>query len=257
MRNVTIYMPRHGDLLPRTPFIWDHLAHLRLEYEDHNPSLITGLSAEEAYLLLRGCTRLVFLQFHLDYESTHPLSKPPLTLPFLQSLTFLGHRFVLPRLLANLLEHLAMPNLRHFQMPPSDTGHPGLMTHNLQLDPSTFTKHSLAETLRAFTALTNLRSIRSWTSPDPVVANTIYLLEILSPAPGLAICPELTELRIQESLHLEARLWMGFLQKHLGCGTHLRRFNLEFRLVAPKDLPEIQPFLGRGLDVSITYTGGG
>ncbi|KAJ6573164.1 hypothetical protein DFH09DRAFT_1152418 [Mycena vulgaris] len=201
LQNITIYTPRHVDLLPSGSFTWDHLVYLTLDYRDHSPSLIKGLSTQQAYQLLSGCPRLVSLEFHLDWKPTPLLSGMPLSLPFLQSLSLLGHRFVIPSLLANLLEHLVMPSMRNFWMPPSHGGRQGLMadpsdieflTHlaerspgmsSIRLDPSAFTTDSLLETLRCFASLKTIHAVRSWTTNDAKVANTLHLIDLLTPDP--------------------------------------------------------------------------
>ncbi|KAJ6479412.1 hypothetical protein C8R47DRAFT_1322640, partial [Mycena vitilis] len=52
----------------------------------------------------------------------------------------------------------------------------------------------------------------------------------------------------------EDNIWVDFLQAHLDYGTHLQRIELHF-LYAPSDIiiPDVKPFLDRGLEVCLRY----
>ncbi|KAJ7671744.1 hypothetical protein B0H17DRAFT_989256 [Mycena rosella] len=272
VKTITIHAARHNDLVPRAPFTWAHLTHLILDYKDNN-SATGGLSVDTAYRLLRGCTHLVSVQFHLDLDPGQLQSAPSLSLPFLQSLSFMGHRFVSFNHVADLVERLDMPNLCHFQMPPSDTGSRRLMTHDsdiaflahlaerspsissIGIVPQTFTRDCLLNTLRRFPSLTSLRAICLWRSRDG--ANTIDLLHLLTPDPDTLatdVCLDLQELSIQTSLRFDDGIWMEFIDKRAHCGTKLRRLELEFKTDVSERIPDVQRLLYRDVDVSVKYS---
>jgi hypothetical protein len=89
--------------------------------------------------------------------------------------------------------------------------------------------------------------------------NAEELLSILTPAETSNSFPVLKDL-ILETQEFADDIWMNFLRMHLDRRTTLRSFHLHFWCNIPfwcysaPEIPDVRPFLARGLDVSLNYT---
>ncbi|KAJ7657297.1 hypothetical protein DFH06DRAFT_1197914 [Mycena polygramma] len=265
-------------LVPTTPFTWDHLTQLTL-VNTNIPvnSSIPGaptlgdiaavLSSDSLYRLLQGCRRLRSLQLNIGYSGVFFLTNDPrpLLLPSLVHLTIRPDRSATYELF-KLLSHLIMPNLvqlslagaelsRAYREPLARLAQCSPILSDLSLD---VLDPSLLLTLQSFPCLVKLRVVtvhsgrmrEEFRQPNPTQLFTTLIPSVAVPNPF----PELIEL-ITESRHCtNYEVLFDFLQKNLDYGTSLRRFRLHFQCGPPKTLPDVQSFVDRGLDVSLTYT---
>ncbi|KAJ7657303.1 hypothetical protein DFH06DRAFT_1409461 [Mycena polygramma] len=266
---ITLAGPELANLIPTTPFTWDHITHLTLESRKLYYSE-TALSCECLYRLLDGCRNLRSLACDISYVFTSHLTDlsnaRSLLLPSLINLTMTPtppSRYELEE----LLRHLIMPNLDQLCIAGATVSgaNDASLAHlaqsspllsDLSLNLLDFPTTSLLPTIQLFPSLVKLRvavaysRAERWALPQN---NAAELLGILTPSPLVPNpLPALNEL-ITTSVWFEDRVLLDFLQKQLDYGTDLRRFQIHFACSAPDILPDVQPFADLGLDVSLMY----
>lgn len=67
------------------------------------------------------------------------------------------------------------------------------------------------------------------------------------------LCPILHHLILDECRPMPLETWFDILHKHLDVQGGLRRVEIIFRYEAPEIVPDVEPFISRGLDLSIEY----
>ncbi|KAJ7657322.1 hypothetical protein DFH06DRAFT_1045299 [Mycena polygramma] len=272
-RKVSITAPAVANFVPATPFVWDHLTHLTLLRYNSPFWSPPVLHFGSAHRLLKGCTHLISLNFCLDSSegSSGPLTELLLT-PYLESLTIIDYASEPDdfHALGCLLDWLVMPRLDQFHLtniesgiavPNSDTVfierffQRSSLISDLHLNLSNFTSASLLHVLHLLPGLKKLR-LGPWYSTyhaQELERNATKLLAALTP--GVLTespCTALQEL-ITESEELGEDIWANFLHAHLDYGTNLRRFELRFEYGPPEIIPDVKPFLDRGLEVCLCY----
>ncbi|KAF8212713.1 hypothetical protein K438DRAFT_1957330 [Mycena galopus ATCC 62051] len=162
----------------------------------------------------------------------------------MESLTILPPSRLSLAMLKNLVGRLKMPHLQHFQIARIRSGI--MVTH--MPDTALFTLlaqrspalSDLGVTLESFPR--TLSSRRLDYSPRSQISEPEL--------PTLL----LRDLRvITEDDSLRDGLSLTFLRAHLNHGTKLRRFELVSRGAAPEICPDLDPFIDRGLEVSLKY----
>ncbi|KAJ7653897.1 hypothetical protein DFH06DRAFT_1416641 [Mycena polygramma] len=269
-RQVTISAWDLKALVPTTFFVWDHLVHLTLRCRDEanraDGMHRIGATPYTAHRLLQGCTNLISFQFHLDDDEDDILRGAPLSLPVLESLIILDYSDVVPQALADVVEHLTMPNLKRFHLPTenpcsliTDTAflvrlaERSPLISDLSFDLSMFTADSLAHILPRFASLDALGATH-WISGN--CSNLVDLLTILTPTSIISHpCPGLQELRLTDYHDLADHIWLEFLHTQVDRGTRLRRCKITYRADPPDILPDhdIALLRIRGLDVAVMY----
>ncbi|KAJ7645205.1 hypothetical protein DFH06DRAFT_1477049 [Mycena polygramma] len=224
-RRVSITTPDLSDLVPSTPFRWDHLTHLALR-SNHLAWSGRRLGCETAYRLLEGCPYLISLELRIDLFGPGG----PYTEHLESSLESLIIDVDGPfhfAVLENFIDRLFMPRLGRF---------------HLVQGTSSMTVPSICG---VFLEHLGQRS--------PLISDLrLNLLDFTPDASAASRLPLLHEL-ITESDWFEDDILVDFLQAHLDHGTNLRRFQLNFRCERPEIIPDIRRFLDHGLEVSLQY----
>ncbi|KAJ7657387.1 hypothetical protein DFH06DRAFT_1473336 [Mycena polygramma] len=262
---ITIITPNPWALVPQSSFTWDHITHLTLQCREGSRRWQSrGLDFETVCRLLKGCSHLRSLEFPFESSPWDELDEP-LLLPFLESLIVVNEYSD-----ANaFVKQLMMPQLDRFHLvalPPiqlaDDTvllehlaRHSPLITE-LGIGIFDFARPSLIATLQLFPSIRKL-SLLLWYScsdePWWPKANAVDLLTLLTPTGSQPnLLPALTELDTGGEPFPD-EIWVNFLQKHLEHGTKLQRLGLGVHCHPPKDMPDLRPFLSRGLEVSLQY----
>ncbi|KAF8176884.1 hypothetical protein K438DRAFT_1846313 [Mycena galopus ATCC 62051] len=265
-QRVTITCRDLASLVPTTLFGWDHLTDLTLGRIEET-YWGTGLDCGAARRLLKGCTRLRSLEFPLQLSQEQ--ATEPLTLPFLESLIIVNYCTSFEAF-TNVVDQLVMPRLNKFHLTTQDFGmaslistitfleHLGdrsLMISDLNLDGLNFLGIGcLARSLPRFPCLERL-CLSLWTPATPWISelNAEELLSILIPVETSNSFPVLKDL-VLETEEFADDIWMNFLRMHLNRRTALRSFHLHFSCYSAPEIPDVRPFLARGLDVSLDYT---
>ncbi|KAF7328487.1 hypothetical protein MVEN_02535600 [Mycena venus] len=252
-------------LVPTTPFTWSHLTFLTL-LSHRNGFLSVGT----AYRLLKGCINLISFQSHLGLASAadeNSSFSEALELPFLASLVILPTNQGSLGAVAELVEHLLMPQLTRFHVvgnyftssiPVSrgtDLFHylseRSPLISDLHLNVLDFLPTALLLTLQLFSCLTKLDLVvltGNGRKTQPNAGNFLQATTfILNPFPAL-------EELIIESVWFEDAILEDFLQQQLDRETKLRRFRLYLRCEVPEIIPDLSHFVTRGLDVAVSYT---
>jgi hypothetical protein len=179
-------------------------------------------------------------------------------LPSLESL-IIGDQFYSIDGLVDFVEHLIMPRLVQFRVETRFSSRiipmsrVGFLQHIAQRSPLIsdlglvlfdFTVTCLIETLGLF-PLTKLDLILS----TPGESDLTTLFGILTPNASNP-CPALKEFTTR-GYQIENDVLVDFLQKQLDYGT-LRRLELVLWDL-PETIPDVQPFVARGLEISLEY----
>ncbi|KAJ6508525.1 hypothetical protein C8R45DRAFT_967719 [Mycena sanguinolenta] len=250
LRDLTVYSWSAeflDDIVLAMPLVWDRLTHLTFQSNGN----YRGFLFQNVLVVLERCTRLVSFQVSLR-ESVEFASKPML-LPSLEILVMEGP--MQAHSLSYLIQHVSMPRLRKFRIPPLE-GHDSFSFASLGtrspliecleiVDLPFFTEQSLIEILQSLPSLHNL-----------VVSDgdsrTTQLLNILTPQrnAGTALCPALQELVINYCGGLEKSTLDAFVLGRVELGFQ----RLEFKhWMDPSMLSEdhIQSLISQGLKISI------
>ncbi|KAJ7645179.1 hypothetical protein DFH06DRAFT_1136642 [Mycena polygramma] len=245
-QRVTITAPEPGDLVPSTPFRWDHLTDLTL----HDANISWGASG-------------------LDCATAYRDHPEPLTSSLESLIINVGGPFHF-RVLEQFVGWLVMPRLERFNLVYDNSsvavpmacavflehfGHRSPLISDLRLNLSDFTINSVIHVLQLWPRLVKLNTglwcDNHWDTPYEVDAQ--QLLTALTPdASTTSPCPSLQEL-ITESDEFADEILVDFLQAQLDFGTNLRRIEVNFRCERPAIVPDIQHFLECGLEVSLSY----
>ncbi|KAJ7612832.1 hypothetical protein DFH06DRAFT_1370996 [Mycena polygramma] len=267
-RHITIASHCHDDLVPKTPFKWDHLTNLTLVRKEEDT---IGLSAPAAYDLLKGCTSLVAVRFHLECDhDDQNMAEISLLHPSLESFVIvgLGGSPTVHELL-DLVDHLEMPRLQQFHLcnlqeytslRPSEIE---VLRHlaersplicDLHLSFVEFTGPTVVETLQLFPNLSNLHLIYLCPRPgstwlfDPDAAAVLSLIIANSATPNP--CPALKQLTTQ-GMSFDNELLVDLLHKQPDLAPNLECLELILWNIPPDGLPDLRPFSDRGLVILV------
>lgn len=189
---------------------------------------------------------------------------------FVSSLkTFVVRGNILPVHVEQLLNHLRMPQLRHFQMSHNlfsgstdflaDLGVHSPLIEDFTANLKGLTFASLAKNLHLLVHLKNLTVFDKWNDVRGAhAADADALLALLTPDPGSPpVCPQLTKLRIREYSLSGDDKWvqdfLRFAERRLDSSPHFRRLHVrytQFTPAIPKAL--LRPFLERRLHITAT-----
>ncbi|KAJ6487132.1 hypothetical protein C8R47DRAFT_516041 [Mycena vitilis] len=264
-KRVTITARYLDVLIPMSvPFAWDHLTDLSLLNSGDNT---LGLPVEGLHTLLKGCTRLLSLRVRLACHGSVP---GRLLHPTLESFVVVGpisSRDTLSNgVLLLIIHNLEMPSLVRFHAPDAFDDAISICWFNflrklaensplisdLKLTLTDYREPELAKVLQLFPHLTRLDllhyrplpSTRSYESD----ATTLLSLLTTSHLTGQNLCPGLTELVTQgEWFDIEPLLI--FLRRQSDYAPNLRRLDFLVWGAPPGGLPDVTPFIDRGLEV--------
>ncbi|KAF7364940.1 hypothetical protein MVEN_00364600 [Mycena venus] len=248
--------------VPSAPFVWDHLTDLTLKHMD--TSWTWGvLDCGVAYQLLKGCPRLRSLICPIRCSGLEQTNED-LLLPSLESLTMNNYSNS-SEVLEKLVDQLIMPQLSKFYM---INFHPSASLHmsgfvslerladrsplisDLSLELSDITTSSLVSVLQRLPCLETVGLIIGDFTEQPTAAD---LTRTLTPdADALHLCPALRHFTL-ECRGFADDIWVNFLQMNLDYNTSLRRVYFHFWSPPPETVPDVEPFLARGLDVTVKY----
>ncbi|KAJ7720526.1 hypothetical protein B0H16DRAFT_1792738 [Mycena metata] len=241
------------------PSVWNNLTNLTLR--QHNPhGHIHGgrrggtvwntqqfLTPQSLYFLLEACANLVSLRTQICDEYSGPNMPVMVQAPHLELLEILdGSDVSHGALVLFLSDHLLMTQLRTFRVTPTSlaafprsffyalAGHSPLIS-NLSIPTDIFHKIRGGRFAEAVEILPFL--------------NTLHMLLTQQ----RTLCPILHHLILDECSPMPLETWIDILHKHLDVQGGLRRVEVIFRYEAPEIVPDVEPFISRGLDLSIEY----
>ncbi|KAJ7502561.1 hypothetical protein B0H11DRAFT_1989128 [Mycena galericulata] len=252
------------------PFFWDRLTHISLDSTGPaSPS--QGLSLCRVLTLLRRCPQLVSFGFRVSAtDDWVDSNSAPVSLPCLTSFIMFEPRILEALVVARLLEHLSMPELRRLDIPVLDTrafdGHilssiatTALHLESLSIDMGSFTNDSFLETFRCLSNLTKITtSFPPWFyNPTFAGIGAEHLLDLLTPDPEqrpITVCPRLQELEIKACPKFLAKeIVVDFIQRRMDFAHGFRRLEIIFVPPWPEFMShgELQSFRARGLELSL------
>ncbi|KAF7368801.1 hypothetical protein MVEN_00205200 [Mycena venus] len=249
---VTITALKPGQLVPTTPFTWNHLTHLNL-YCRGSHSWEKGLSFNAAYRLLKGCPRMKALKFHLASDDEDEWVQDALLVPFLESLTIFDRYYTVVDL-ASFIQCLTMPQLTQFHAGGLGDSKYSPLISDLRLHLVEFAATSLVETFQQFPCLTTLDLTYQPTMLDDDSDPTDLFVFLTPSPPAPNPLPALKELNTR-GCRVENTTLIDFLEKQLKYGTNLRDLHLTLYSDPLHAIPDtdIQSFATRGLRVSLEY----
>ncbi|KAJ7486685.1 hypothetical protein FB451DRAFT_1391576 [Mycena latifolia] len=278
LREVTLLIAREFDrYIPQLPLRWDYLTHL--SFDSRGIYRNVGLSPSTTFEILRRCPRLLHFKSdvhhapalgnHTDYPPVSQVSLPALReFIMCRCNTSLG-----PKSIMYLVQHLLMPQLRHLQLPRTDTSFQvafpflgDLATRSplleyLDLDLTGLTQDSLFDSLRMFHSLGKLVAgdcVRPNDDSPYAAAKVQGLLDFLGSS---AVCPLLHELQLLQCRDLAGgdEDLFEFARRRLDSGSgHFRRLDVVYRFFTLCIAPEfLAPFAARGLTISTTCPANG
>ncbi|KAJ7608944.1 hypothetical protein DFH06DRAFT_1247803 [Mycena polygramma] len=269
-RHITITGRCHDELIPETPFKWDHLTHLTLLCKEDDT---IGLAASAAYDLLKGCTRLIAVRLRLqcDHElHDQNMATTPLLHPSLESFIIVGlGASPSVRELVNLVNHLEMPRLRQFHLRNLQAytalrrfdivilrhlAERSPLICDLNLTFVDLTGPNVVETLQLFPNVSKLHLVylcprpgSPWlVDPDAAAVLSLIIANPTTPNP----CPALKQLTTQ-GMSFDNELLVDLLRKQPDLAPNLERLELILLDIPPNGLPDLEPFLDRGLVISV------
>ncbi|KAJ7935840.1 hypothetical protein B0H13DRAFT_2649502 [Mycena leptocephala] len=277
LRAVALYTLKDFDRwMPRLPLHWAHLTSLKFESLSKDTigersSTLQGLSPTVVIEILARCPRLIHFETDLiNFQGDRlPRSTATVSLPELQKFIVCRcGRPVNPVFILYLLRHLVMPQLRHLQLPCTDSSATilpylgdlatrSLLIEDLSIDLTGLTHESLSNNLLALPYLQKLVVLDSNARPLDAGA-TIRQLIVLFNSTTPPICPVLQELKLarfyQPDLTNAVADLLNFARQRLDHGgSPFRRLDVEYQyhtpLVWPRDAAN---FLARGLIISTT-----
>jgi hypothetical protein len=255
---------------------WGQLQHLTIESGPVNDG--GGLTLLGVITLLGRCAQLISFCFTPN-ESDEAANSVSISMPFLQTF-IVSHHFMTLTSVSYLIEHVSMPQLREFDVPtisstgpetfflvPLGTSSPHI--ESLTIYMASLSAQSLPETLRSFPSLTTLvvydnyvwgRGDQNDSKFQP--SSLDQLLDILTPSLGTTICPALQELAIKYCSVLDKFTLDAFILGRIEMTPRFWRFEIRSQDLGILKLlaeVEIQSYLLRGLDISLTHDniGGG
>ncbi|KAF7331213.1 hypothetical protein MSAN_02440100 [Mycena sanguinolenta] len=251
------------------PLMWNQLQHLT----------ITGISFSHLIIILGQCLQLISINVTPIIDDAFALAPSDPTesnLPSLASFTIpsgFSSRSVAPRSLNDLISHVSMPQLRHFNVPAANCqyeaqnsfflatlGKKSPLVEDLTIYLSSLTAQSLPETLRAFSSLARLVVFDVDTWPwdhDGFQSCTVtMLLTVLSHS---SACPMLQELVVHDCSSLDSKSTLDeFVRQRTECAHRLRRLDILFerswtgsQVSSLMSETEIQSYLVQGLDIAL------
>ncbi|KAK6977566.1 hypothetical protein R3P38DRAFT_2666316 [Favolaschia claudopus] len=254
---------------------WEHLTDLTLDrlgpeqdWDDYNT--YKYLDYETVYRLLECCTNLRSLMVPIELGENLTQT---LEVPALESLTLTVAGSECEGL-EELVDHLVMPKLTKFHLinlefldyiSPATVESLELLAENSPLIsdlrlhlPHDDTVDTLHTVLANFSPHLQKLSLGLAGEAYPYVSKYLKADELFQNlAPDGVVIPglDLTELSLDLEYVPDA-LWTEFLWKHINHHTKLRKFHLKLwsphcRDVPPPVAPDVDPFLTRGLDVSV------
>ncbi|KAJ7502549.1 hypothetical protein B0H11DRAFT_642517 [Mycena galericulata] len=253
------------------PFFWDRLTHISLDSTGPESSL-QGVSLYRVLVLLRRCPQLVSFSFGAS-TADHWVdsNSAPVSLPRLTSFIMFEPHVLEALVVARLLKHLSMPELRRLDIPTYSSrvfdGHilssiattsPHL--ESLLIDMGSFTHDSILETLRCLSNLTKITaSFPSWSYSDPTTdVRAEHLFVLLTPDVedwSTTVCPGLQELEIKNCPFLTKETLVEFIKRRLEFGRDFRRLEIVFRQSMKSwwemSEEEIRSFRLRGMELSL------
>ncbi|KAF7376922.1 hypothetical protein MSAN_00110000 [Mycena sanguinolenta] len=267
LRRVALLHPDLGDFTQRLGLPWEFLTDLSLVNEDVEvrvaPSSLT-------FSLIRQCPRLLSLRFQMGRTGDGPpLTGEPVHLPALEWLSIQTPFLADTPALHIILRHLRMPELRKLELPTTllqDSDAVFLSplrtspkVENLQVHLASFTLVSLMATFKLFPGLRELQiyDLRpEWEWPEP---ETLQYLTAESLLPLLRdLCPGLQDIDIVDTEIPEACV-VAFAEKQ--APASLRSLHVQFDRFRDASLAvheqDLQPFVERGLKISLQYLHGG
>ncbi|KAJ6507450.1 hypothetical protein C8R47DRAFT_94655 [Mycena vitilis] len=251
------------------PLPWSQLTHLTLLSKRELERDCGKLSPSTLITLLGRCPRLVSI--HIAMKETDPEGTSlRFVMPYLR--TFLiSQGSLTPNSLEHLFEHVSMPQLRRFDLPPSlymwpanflDTLRTGLpLIEDFTLNLSSLTAISLPGALQSFPSLVKLIVLRSpicapGHAPSDF-AEPAQILDLLTPHPGVTTpCPRLQELFVDDCGLVVKSAFDTFIRARMDLGQGFRYLHVASQDASIAELlseAELQFYSSRGLKISLVY----
>ncbi|KAJ6594643.1 hypothetical protein B0H19DRAFT_1247301 [Mycena capillaripes] len=182
-------------------------------------------------------------------------------MPFLQTF-ILSKGFLPPGCLHRFIERVAMPQLRHFDLPtiasqwlPSFSltplGMKSPFMEDLTIHMAFCTTRSLRDSSHSIPSLTKLTVVPGFEISDPAHALALLTLNLKT-----TLCPVLQELTVTNWSTLEKSMPETFIQGRLEIAQGFRRLEIVFhcpRIPELMSVDDIQLYRSLGLDISLVW----
>ncbi|KAJ7160048.1 hypothetical protein C8R46DRAFT_1106833 [Mycena filopes] len=271
--NLVSFCVLGNDIISETlPLRWNQLTVLAMTTPG---AWQTAMTSESVMQLLWRCPELRTCRFSVNDRIESGSYLPAVELKSMHTLDLQCE--VVGLTLPRLLDRLSLPELRHFSLSgqagvdPADR--PSLAKafarwsrlETLELTGNTFSKSSLLETLRSLPDSLQQLKIHDIpnTSEGPGIIPTTCLddkaLAILTPDDNSVapVCPALHIIHIEYCTDISDAALLRFITARMSPSVgepKLKRVKFQFSRYSTLDiLPDIQPFIESGLDISITH----
>ncbi|KAJ7113229.1 hypothetical protein C8R43DRAFT_1242666 [Mycena crocata] len=235
-------------LIPRL----SHITHLSMSSRPW-----PGIPGNVAVSILTTLTQLVSLKMFIRDILSIPDGITHL--PFLKSLELRTAEGPLPLVLADLLDHLFMPQLGHLAVDSGYVAESPLfaalterspLIDSLEISFHTFTQEALRETLLSFRSVVKLTVLNTagWHPNHPAPPDTEYLLTLLTNE-AQTLLPSLRALESKYGVDVPDETLFEFLQSRVDTGVP---FRLRIDYPSGRHFPDVEGFRSQGVEVELT-----
>ncbi|KAF8133047.1 hypothetical protein K438DRAFT_1884496 [Mycena galopus ATCC 62051] len=246
----------------RLPLAWNQLTTLTI----NGPSWTVPqrITSDALLPVLSCCPELRCFKLVVnDANTAVPILQHPIVeLPFLHTLAIHSVAYAAPAV-EDLLKRLSVPELRDFAFfgsmqdsPPLVDFFAGLLRlDSIDVDFNLFSKPTFLETLNGLPSTIQRLAIRQfddmWGPPGPACLDDDAVGVLTSPG----VCPALQHLSITHGSPISEEAVLRFITaRMLASPPMLKRVNIHFNRQRMLDImPDLQAFIGMGLDVTLTH----
>ncbi|KAJ6508389.1 hypothetical protein C8R45DRAFT_967237 [Mycena sanguinolenta] len=239
------------------PLPWLQLTTLRFDCHGGRHVPDEDLNFDGALDVLRKCVNLEYCEIRVasgsrsSQNSGLTRNSSSIVMPRLHTLFLGGVSFHLERWILDLVA----PNLRSLQIrkAPTGTASPNHGCLSVDIDVNRFTSTSLHELLQSFPMISHLQLLTIPIMHTPPEWLNDKFMGLFGPPHNL--CPVLTDITFMLSTAgFSDTAILAFIRARMAMPTPLRRFEAHFNRPMELDIiPELQPFISEGLEVTLKF----
>ncbi|KAJ6508386.1 hypothetical protein C8R45DRAFT_441359 [Mycena sanguinolenta] len=237
------------------PLPWSQLTTLRFDCHGSRHVPDEDLNFEGALDVLRKCVNLEYCAIRVSSRSSQNSglmrNSSSIVMPRLHTLFLGGGRFHLERWTLDLVA----PNLRSLQIreAPTGTASPNHGCLSVDIDVIRFTSTSLHELLQSFPMISHLQLLTFPIMHTPREWLNDEFMGLFGPPHNL--CPVLTDITFMlTTAGFSDTAILAFIRARMAMPNPLRRFQAHFNRPMELDIiPELQPFVSEGLEVTLKF----
>ncbi|KAF8138040.1 hypothetical protein K438DRAFT_1947043 [Mycena galopus ATCC 62051] len=255
----SVSIPGNMFIPERLPLPWNRLTTLTVGGPSWN--VPQRMTSDALLCVLSRCPELRCCKLTLRDTGTETpiLQHPIVKLPFLHTLAIHCVASAAPAV-DGLLKRLSLPELRDFALfgsmqdsPPLVDFFAGLLClDSVDVDFNLFSKPTFLETLNGLpSTIRRLQLNGMWGPPGPACLDDDAVGVLISPG----VCPALQHLSITHGSPISEEAVLRFITaRMLASPPMLKRVNINFNRQRMLDImPDLQAFIGMGLDVTLTH----